>query len=136
MSRFQNENRPKAVWTLIHEVTVNGMKRSFYFSDGGAVKITRHTDKGEVPVLIMPCANLEDLSLLSPEFGRVYEAFQSVADDIQKSKLAKKETIKIEKQRQAEISKVERTMQAATDALLMATKRLEDLKANPAKKTA
>lgn len=109
--------KPKAQWTLVEDhVSNSGVKRSFYFSDGGAFKITRHTDKGEQQVLMIPGASLRDLAEIVPEgiFPRLVEALDACKEDIAKTKEARK--IQAQAARQAE--KALKHVQATRDLLL------------------
>lgn len=109
--------KPKAQWTEVESlVSNNGVKRSFYLSDGGAFKITRHTDKGEQQVLMGPGSSLADLCEIIPEsiFNRLNEALESVKDDIAKTK----ETRKVASQVARQAEKAVKHVQATKDLLL------------------
>lgn len=123
---MERDNKPKAVWTLVQSVETNGMLRSFYFSDGGAVKITRHTDKGEAIVLMMPAVNLEDLACVSAEFGKVFEAFQTIADEVKANKEKRKEASKLANQEQRVLTRAANSAQAALEALNRIQQQIED----------
>ena len=124
------QNKKPAVWTEIHSQTDNGQKRSFYFSEKGALKITRHTDKGEQIVLMVPGVAIEDLAAIFPceLVNKLQEAHNAAKEDFSKAKVADKEARKLERQKANEIDKAERSMQALVDQASLIAKRLEDLK--------
>ena len=126
---FQKPKTP-AVWTEVHSQENNGQRRSFYFSDKGALKITRHTDRGEQIVTMLPGVALEDLAAIFPcELVEKLLAMHVAAQDtFGENKAKAKEVAKLERQKANEINKAERSMQALVDQASLIAKRLEDLK--------
>lgn len=114
---FNRQDKPKANWTHVQDITTGEQKRSFYLSDGGAVKITRHTDKGEQQVCILPAATLEDLQAVAPAFAEVFQAFQSISEDIAKNKETKKAEARLERQKQQEMAKALLAVQVQREKL-------------------
>ena len=124
---YNQANKPKAVWTHVQDVLDADQKRSIYFSDGGAVKITRHTPKGEQLVTMFPGNCLEDLIKVAPAFEQVLTAFNSIADDIAKVKEMRKEATALERQKQKELDRAVLEVQAAQDKQRLALARIEAL---------
>ncbi len=120
-------NKPKAVWTHLEDVTNSEQCYSLYLSEGGAVKITKHTESGERQVLMFPAQALSDIFAVSNVLPKVYEAYQAVEDDIQKRKLMNKEQEKLEKQKAKVATKLSMQVQAAQEAAARAMKALEEL---------
>ena len=109
-------NKIKANWNEIHNTVVNGVKYSFYFSDGGAFKITQHTGEGEKQVFMGPGQALRVISELAPEnelFLSLVETLDSVKDDIVKAK----ENRRLEMRRMKEAERALLTIQAQGEIL-------------------
>lgn len=111
------QQKQQANWTEVHyEISTSGIKRSFYFSDKGAIKVTRHTDKGEQIVLMIPGIVLDDLREIMPceLVDKLYALHQAAKEEFNKNK----EQSKIAKQVAAKVNKALSVVQASKDALL------------------
>lgn len=104
-------NKKPANWTEVHSVvSSSGVKRSFYFSDKGALKITRHTDKGEQIVLMTAGVALEDLKEIMPESELVQSLYAMHQDN--KASFA---DAKLQSQAQAKVARqVQKAAQQVT----------------------
>lgn len=100
--------KPKASWTEVHTQVVNDINHRIYFSDGGAVKITQDTDKGERQVFMGPGQAIRVMADLCPEaelLKSLVNALDAASEDIEKAKAAKYAQIKVQKVMEREMLK-------------------------------
>lgn len=125
MNRF--DNKPKAVWNEVNSITKGDQKYSFYMSEKGAVKITRHTPQGETRGIILMGADVADLVAVSEELPRIQQAFQDALPQIQENKAKAKEVTKLERQVEREKLRAANNLTAALEQAKRAQEALEAL---------
>lgn len=100
--------KPKANWTEVHAQVVSDVNHRIYFSDGGAVKITQDTEKGERQVFMGPGQAIRVMADLCPEaelLKSLVDALDAASEDIEKAKAAKYAQVKVAKALEREMLK-------------------------------
>lgn len=99
-------NRQPAVWHLLENVqSEDGTMRSVYLSEGGAIKITQHTDRGEQQRAMFPGSSLADVLACVSVLPKVFEAYKDASQDINAAKQRKKDLARLEREKQREAEK-------------------------------
>lgn len=105
----RDDNKPKAVWNRIHNITVGegaqAQRYDFDLSEGGSVRVMLNTPAGERQAFMFPAAQLEHVIAVQSELPRIFEAFQSIQPDIQIRKEKQKEQDRLERQKLQELNK-------------------------------
>lgn len=124
---FNQDNKPKANWTKIHDVTKGDQAFSFYMSDKGAVKITKHTPQGETRGIILMGTDVADLVAVADVLPRIQEAYEASLPQIQENKAKSKEATKLQRQVEREKLRAANNLTAALEAAARAQQQLEAL---------
>lgn len=124
---MSENNKPKAVWTHVEDTTKGDQRFSFYMSEKGAIKLTRHTPAGEVMVFCVMGPEFENIVKVSEELPRIQQAFQDALPTIQANKERIKAQTALEREKQKAVTLQVRKIQAAKDAESLAILELERL---------
>lgn len=127
----RDDNKPKAVWNRIHNVTVGegsqAQRYDFDLSEGGSVRVQINRPDGEKTAFMLPASQLEHVIAVQAELPRIFQAFQDAAPQILAQKEIKKEAARLEAEKRRELEKAERLIRAGRETEAMLLARIETL---------